>query len=158
MSAGRSFQLRYALTRRQRLAIELHPWLPAIAGTIGFLTGALYLVVFVSTWFSLLFLLPVIAYRGLFGFFLDIILRSRQPVEVAVEDERLGIAIDGNHRWLSLEGIFQVFRCENGATWTVLHLDGTELIIPAAAIAAEELDYLKSFARRAAKERKELPA
>ena len=82
-----------------------------------------YLVLFVSAWFLLLFLLPVIAY-------------------------------DGNRRWLDLDGIFQVFRSENGSTWTVLHFDGTVLTIPTDVISLDQLDYLKSFALRSARERK----
>jgi hypothetical protein len=148
------FFLRYSLTRRQRLAVELYPWLPAIAGTIGFTIGALYLVLFVSAWFSLLFFLPTIAYRGLFVFLVDVAFRSRQPVEVVVEEDRFGVRIDGDDRWHSLEGIFQVCRSETRATWTVLHLDGTVLTIPSDAIAVEQLEYLKSFALRAARERK----
>ena len=160
MSGSQSFHLRYALTRRDRLAVELYQWLPAIAGTIGFLIGALYLILFVSAWFLWLVLLPVVAYRGLFAFLFDISFRARQPVEVIVEDERLEILIDGNRCVLALVGIFQVFRSEGSATWTVLHMDGTVLTIPAAAIAVQELDYLKSFALRAARDRKaaELPA
>ena len=150
MPADLSFLLRYALTRQQRLAVALHPWLPAIAGTIGFAIGGLYLVLFVSGLFILLFLLPVIAYRGLFVFLLDIAFRSRQPVELAVEEDRFGVRIDGDDHWHSLEGIFQVFRSDTGTTWTVLHLDGTVLTIPADAIAVEQLEYLKSFALRQA--------
>jgi hypothetical protein len=154
VSAPLAFQLHYFLTRRQRLAVELHPWLPAIAGTIGFLVGVLYLVLFVSVWFLWLVLLPVIAYRGLFAFLLDIAVRSGQPVDVVVEDDRMSVRIDDDEHWLALDGIFQVCRSEGGSTWTVLHLDGTVLTIPADAIALEELDYLKSFALRAARERK----
>lgn len=148
------FHLRFGLTRRQRLATELYPWLPAIAGGAGFCIGAAYLVVAVSSWFLLLFLVPIIAYRGLFAFLIDIAVRARQPVEVVVEDSRFGVAVDTDQRWLSLDGIFQVFRSENGATWTVLHLNGTVLTIPAEAIASDQLDYLKSFALRAAAERR----
>ena len=54
----------------------------------------------------------------------------------------------GETKWLPLDGVFQVFR--TGDTWTVLHLDGTVLTIPADAITAEQVEYLKSFARRAA--------
>lgn len=160
MTGSQSFHLRYTLNRRQRLAVELYPWLPAMAGTIGFLIGALYLILFVSAWFILLVLLPVIAYRGLFAFIFDIAFRAKQPVEVIVEEERLGVLVDGNRRVLALDGIFQVCRSETGATWTILHLDGTVLTIPSDAIANEQLDYFKSFALRAARERKaaELPA
>ena len=154
MSGSLLFHLRYTLNRRQRLAVELYPWLPAIAGTIGFAIGALYLVVVVSPWFLLMLLLPVMVYRRLFAFVFDIAFRARQPVAVVVEDERFEVVIDGSHRWLALDGIFQVFRSETGATWTILHLDGTVLTIPADAIALEQLDYLKSFALRALRERK----
>ena len=154
MSASRSFHLRFTLTRRQRLAVELCPWLPAIAATIGFFIGALYLILFVSVWFLLLILLPLIAYRGLFAFGFDIAFRARQQEEVMVEAERLGVLADGNWRWLDLDGIFQVCRSETGAIWTILHLDGTVLTIPADAIAGEQLDYLKSFALRALRQRK----
>ena len=150
MPADLSFHLRYSLTRRQRLAVELYPWLPAIAGTIGFAIGASTSFCSSPAWFLLLFLLPLIAYRGLFVFLFDIAFRSRQPVEVTVEEERFGVRIDGDDRWHSLEGIFQVFRSETGTTWTVLHLDGTVLTIPADAIAVEQLEYLKSFALRQA--------
>jgi hypothetical protein len=145
--------LHYSLTRRQRLAVELYPWLPAIAGALGFTIGVLYLVVAVSPWFLLLLLLPVIAYRGLVVFLFDIAIQARQPVEVVVNETQLGVTIQRHQRWLPLDGIIQVFRSESGTTWTVLHLDGTVLTIPAEAIAAEPLDYLKSFALRAARER-----
>ena len=73
---------------------------------------------------------------------------------MVVEDARFGVCIDTDRRWLALDGIFQVYRSENGAVWTVLHLDGTVLTIPADVIASDQLDYLKSFAMRGARERK----
>jgi hypothetical protein len=154
VAADPSFHLRYVLTRRQRLAAELPPWLPAIAGTAGFVVGVLYLVAAVSAWFLFLLLLPVVVYRGLFAFLVGIVLRPRRPVEVVVEDGRLCVLTDPDRRWLALDGVFQVFRSAEGGTWTVLHLDGAELTIPADAIAGDQLDYLKSFALRAARERK----
>jgi hypothetical protein len=148
------FHLRFGLTRRHRLAAELLPWLPAIAGTTGFCIGVAYLVLSVSAWFLFLLLLPVIAYRGLFVFLFDIVFRAHLPVEVVVEDARFGVAIGSEQRWRTLDGIFQVCRSESGTMWTVLHLDGTVLMIPADAITIEQLDYLKSFALRAAAERR----
>jgi hypothetical protein len=148
------FHISYSLSRRQRLAVELLPWLPAIAGTIGFSVGVAYLVLSVSAWFLFLLLLPVVAYRGLFAFLADIAFQARKPVDVLVDHSRLDITIDRVQRSLSLDGIFQVCRSESGTTWTVLHLDRTVLTIPAEAITSEQLDFLKSFALRAAKERK----
>jgi hypothetical protein len=148
------FHLHYTLSRRQRLATELYPWLPAIAGSIGFVIGALYLSTTVSPWFLIMLLLPVVAYRGLLTFAFDIAIHPRQSVDVLVDDAQLEVQIDDERRRLPLEGIIQVFRSEDGSTWTVLHLDRSSLTIPSAAITVEQLDYLKSFARRAAEERR----
>jgi hypothetical protein len=150
------FHLRYTLTRRQRLAVELFPWLPAIAGGLGFCFGAAFLVIAVSRWFLLLFLIPPVMYRGLFAFLFEIVFRAGRPVEVLVDESAYGVRMCGEERWHALDGIIQVFRSEGGTTWTVLHLDGSVLTVPASAITAEQLDYLKSFARRAALERAEL--
>lgn len=150
------FHLHYTLSRRQRLATELYPWLPAIAGSIGFVIGALYLSTTVSRWFLIMLLLPVVAYRGLFAFAFDIVVHPRQSVDVMVDEIQLKVQIDAERRHLPLDGIIQVFRSEDGSTWTVLHLDGSVLTIPSDAISGEQLDYLKSFARRAAEERRAL--
>jgi len=148
------FHIQYTLSRRQRLATEIYPWLPAIAGATGFVLGVVYLSTVVSRWFLLLLLIPVVAYRGLFVFLFDLAVHPKQSVDVFVDETRLGVLIGGERRWLPLDGIFQVCRSETGATWTVLHLDGSVLTIPSDAVTGEQLDYLKSFARRAAEERR----
>jgi hypothetical protein len=148
------FHLQYTLSRRQRLATEIYPWLPAIAGTIGFVLGVVYLSIIVSSWFLFLLLLPVVAYRGLFVFLFDIAVHARQSVDVLVDETQLGVRVEDEQRWLPLDGIIQVFRSEDGTTWTVLHFDGSVITIPADAVTGEQLDYLKSFARRAAEERR----
>lgn len=147
------FHLRFALSRRQRLAVELPPWLPAVAGTLGFGLGALYAGLFASHWFLLLLLLPPIMYRGLFVFAFDIVFHGRRAVEVLAGAVELEVRSAEAVQRLPLDGIFQVYR--SGTVWTVLHLDGTVLTIPADAISAAQVEYLKSFARRAAAARAE---
>jgi hypothetical protein len=150
------FHLRYTLTRRQRLATELYPWLPAIAGALGFCLGAAFLSLAVSRWFLLLLLIPVVAYHGLFAFFCEIVFRAARPVEVVVDESELEVLTNGERWRCDLDGIIQVFRSEDATTWTVLHIDGLVLTVPASAISGEQLDYLKSFARRAAAHRAEV--
>jgi hypothetical protein len=147
------FHLHFTLSRRQRLAVELPPWLPAVAGTTGFGLGAAYAGLFASHWFLLLLLLPPVVYRGLFAFAFDIVFRGGRAVEVIADDAELDVRSAGVVRRLPLDGVFQVFR--SGDTWTVLHLDGSVLTIPAGAVTAEQIDYLRSFARRAAAARAE---
>ena len=148
------FHLHYSLSRRQRLAVELYPWLPVIAGSLGFMSGIAFLSIAVSRWFLPGLLLPPIVYRGFFGFFGEIIFRARRPVEVFVDETAIEVFSRGRRQSHPLDGIIQVYRSEDGTSWTVLHLDGLILTIPAEAIAEEQLDYLKSFARRAAAERR----
>jgi hypothetical protein len=145
------FRLRFIPKRRQRVA-ELFPWLPALAGSLGFSIGAAFLATAVSPWFLLFLLLPVIFYRGLFALLLELVFFPSKPVEVIVEGDELMVQTGSERRMLPLDGIIQVFRA--GEVWTVLHLDGTSLLIPATAIATEQIEFLKSFARSAAAERK----
>lgn len=142
------FHIRYVLSRRQRLAVELPPWLPAIAGTVGFGLGALYAGLFASNWFLLLLALPLVMYRGLFAFAFDVAFRGGREVELVADGADLEVRSAGAVQRLPLDGVFQVYR--TGDVWTVLHLDRTVLTVPADALAAEHVAYLKSFARRAA--------
>ena len=148
------FHLRYTLTRRQRLAVEITPWLPALAAALGFAAGVAYLAAVVSRWFLPLLLLPPLVTRGFVAFVFDLLTNPAKPVDVIVEADRLGVLGGAGRRWVALDGVFQVCRSGDGATWTVLHLNGSILTIPAAAVTADQLDYLKGFARRAAAARR----
>jgi hypothetical protein len=146
------FQLRFSLSRRQRLANELLPWVPALAGSLGFAIGIAYLAVEVSVWFLVLLVVPVILYRGFFTILFDLIIHSGQWVEMSVDDSRLDMQAGSKKTSLPLKGIIQVYRAVK--VWTILHFDGSVVTIPADAIADEQIDFLKSFARIAAAERK----
>jgi hypothetical protein len=146
------FHLRYTLSRRQRFAAELLPWVPAIAGALGFTIGVALLTVDVSLWFLLLLLIPLIFYRGLFALLFDLTIHSGQVVEMFVDDSKLEMQTGQKRLSHPLDGIIQVFRADN--TWTVLHFNGAVLSIPADVITDEQIDYLKSFASSAAAERK----
>lgn len=145
------FHLRYDLPRSRRVAALADGWQPCLAACLGFTLGMLFLGAVVSPWFFALLVFPVIVSRRFFAGLLRILLHPHHPVEVDVADGELTLTSDAERLQLPLEGIVQVFR--DGGVWTVLHLDGTALAIPADAIAAEQVDYLKSFARRAAAER-----
>ncbi|MCS7022721.1 MAG: hypothetical protein NZU63_12950 [Gemmataceae bacterium] len=149
------FQIRYSLSRRQRLAYELFPWLPAIAGTLGFVIGAAYLFVAVAPVFGLLFLLPVLVYRGLFRFLWSLMRHARIPAELRVDQSCLYWHMPPQPpRRLPLEGIIQVCRTSDPQLWNVLHRDGSVIPFPAESLTPEQLDYLKGFAWRAALRRR----
>jgi len=145
------FHVNYTLTRRQRVG-ELLPWLPALAASIRFGVGGAYLSSAVTLWFLLLFLLPIIFYRGLLVLLFDLASRSRQPVELTVDETTLWVQFDSTRRKYALDDIFQMYR--TGDMWTLLQRDNSTLLIPVDALTEEQVTYLKSFARRAADERK----
>jgi hypothetical protein len=146
------FHLHFTLSRRHRLATELLPWVPAIAGTLGFTIGVTVLSVELAPWFLFLLLIPVIIYRGLFALLFDLAVHSGLVVEMDVGDANLEMCAGSERLSLPLEGIIQVFL--TGNVWTVLHFNGSVLTIPAEAITEEQTEYLKSFARTAAAVRK----
>ncbi|HSQ56011.1 MAG TPA: hypothetical protein VLM40_09710 [Gemmata sp.] len=146
------FTIRYTLTRRQRLG-ELFPWLPAVAGSLGFSFGVAYLACYVSAWCLVLLALPVVFYRGLVALTFELIFRPGKPVEIAVDEETIRVSIGNVSRGLPLDGIIQVFRKEGRDEWTVLHMEGTAITLPAHSITPAQLDFLKGFALRSARER-----
>jgi len=146
------FQLHYTLSRRQRLAAELYPWLPCLGASLGFTLGVTFLSTVVSAWFLPLLLLPPLVCRRFLALLFDLAVRPGQPVDVTVDETALGVLIDGERWYLPLTGIIQVVRGDGA--WTVLHFSGPAVTIPAGAIAADQLDYLKGFARRAAEARR----
>ncbi|MFO0822265.1 MAG: hypothetical protein U0792_03970 [Gemmataceae bacterium] len=145
------FHVRYTLTRRQRMD-KLLPWLPALAGSLGFGIAGVYLSTSVTPWFVLLFLLPPLFYRGLFVMLFDLATRATVPVELTVDETRLWVQFDTTRRQLPLDGIIQVYRSDDA--WTVLHSDNSSLVIPMTALTEEQANYLKSFALRALEERR----
>jgi hypothetical protein len=146
------FRLRYGLTRRHRLAVELTPWLPALAATLGFGFGVVYLGRVVSPAFFALLPLPVVLLPGLVRFAHDLLAHPLRPVDVLVEHDRLGVLVGGERRWLALDGVIQLYRSGPDA-WTLLHLNGSVLLIPADAITRGQVEFLQGFALRAARER-----
>jgi hypothetical protein len=143
------FRLQYALGRRHRLAVEFTPHLPACAAALGFTTGVLYLALVVSPWFLALLAWPAFACRKVVAFLVDLLAVPARPVDVLVEADRLGVLVGHERVWLYLDGVIQVFSADTGRTWTLLHLNGSVLTIPADAIRPDQLDFLKGFALRA---------
>lgn len=149
------FRLQYTLGRRDRLAVECTPHLPAAAAALGFTIGILYLAGAVSPWFVMLLAWPAFTTRRLVAFLLEVMVVPARPVDVMVEADRLGLLVGSEHVWLYLDGVIQVFRGDGGRTWTLLHLNGSVLLIPAHAITPEQVAYLQGFALTAWRRRQQ---
>ncbi len=142
------FRLQYALSRRHRLAVEFTPHFPACAAALGFTCGVAYLAAVVTPWFALLLVLLAGICRGPIAFLYELAVVAARPVDVLVEVDRLGLLVEAERVWLYLDGVIQVYRTDTGRTWTLLHMNGSVLTIPADAITAEQVEFLKGFALR----------
>jgi hypothetical protein len=147
------FRLQYALGRRQRLAVEFTPHLPACAAALGFTCGIAYLALVANVWFLVLLALPAVVCRGLIAFLIELAVVPLRPIDVLVESDRLGLLTADGRVWMYLDGVIQVFRTDAGDSWTLLHINGSVLTIPDDAILPEQLDYLKAFALRGWRQR-----
>jgi len=140
------FRLQYALGRRDRLAVEFTPHLPAAAAALGFTTGILYLAVAATPWCFLLLVWPALTCRRLLAFLVELLTVPARPVDVLVEADRMGLLVGERRVWLYLDGVIQLYRTDGGRTWTLLHLNGSVLLIPAGAIGREQVEFLQAFA------------
>jgi hypothetical protein len=147
------FRLQYALGRRDRFAVEFTPHLPAAAAALGFTLGILYLAVAVSPWFVVLLAWPAFTTRRLFAFLFELLAVPARPVDLLVEADRMGLLVGNERVWLYLDGVIQLYRSDGGRTWTLLHLNGSVLLIPANAITAEQVAFLQGFALNAWRQR-----
>jgi hypothetical protein len=140
------FRLQYALGRCDRFAVEATPHLPAAAAALGFTTGTVYLACVATPWFLVLLALPVFTTRRLLAFLIELVLVPARPVDVVVEADRMGVVVADDRVWLYLDGVIQVYRSAGSRTWTLLHLNGSVLLIPRSAITAEQVAFLQGFA------------
>lgn len=147
------FRLQYALGRRDRFAVEFTPHIPTLAAALGFTLGILYLAVVASPWFAALLAWPAYITRSLLAFVVEWLVVAARPVDVLIEADRMGLQVGAERVWLYLDGLIQVFRTDGGRTWTLLHLNGSVLLIPVRAITAEQVRYLQTFALTAWRQR-----
>ncbi len=150
------FHLHYGLSRRQRFTAEIYPWLPCLAACLGFSFGVVFLSTSVSRWFIPLLLFPPIVCRHFIALLFELAIHPTRPAQLIANHVSLGVTSGREWWWLPLSGIIQVFR--SGDSWTILHLNGMVLTVPADAIAAEQIDYLKAFAIQNAQERRKQAA
>lgn len=153
------FHLRYSLSRWQRL-IALHcEWgwfapLVAIPLWTFFVFRAGWSI---WTWewaglalFGGLALAGAWLYAGLLGGLVDVALVPVRHMDLSFEDNGAGPAVGvlfGPERWyLFLDGITSIRRRDD--LWIVQHFNGSQLVIPAAAIRDEQIEFLREAMRR----------
>ena len=145
------FELRYSLTRRQRLVPHLKSW--GLGCLIVPLVMGLLLAGIASHWWAgLLALVWGFVGRGFFLGFLTVVRRKSVWMDLRVEANGLGVMVGAERVWLFLDGLIGIDQMMAGL-WTLRHWNGAVLSVPADAITDAQLAYLRAAMERAARRR-----
>jgi hypothetical protein len=150
------FELRYPLSRRQRLLPLLRDWGVAyplfVFALFGFFCERAITSVLGWSWPGLavfgglgfwLFLL----HGDLFGGLLDVIFVPVRRMDLRVEENGLGFLIGGERWWIFLDGLTSIEQRTPGV-WTVQHRNGTIILIPADVITDAQVEHLRRAMER----------
>lgn len=150
------FELRYELTRTQRLRPLLRLWRlwgPVAVTWVG--AASFGLVTTQSYWMLLPLLVGLWLFRGLFADLLNILRISRQPMDLIVESNGLGF-VDGDERWwIFLDSLLSFDELASGI-WTVRHSNGTIVHIPQALLTDDQVAFFRDCVAKAEAHRIEL--
>jgi hypothetical protein len=150
------FQLRYTLSRSQRLVPHVRHW--GLFTTIFLLCMFLFFCVQTVTAIALLkwdgivifggFALGMAAmFRGLFAGLIDVLTVQRRNVDIVIEDNAAGVLLGAERWYLFLDGITGIKKYRANV-WTIQHFNGYVLHVPVSAITEEKLAYIRSAMER----------
>jgi hypothetical protein len=140
------FELRYQLSRRQRLVPHLKIWGP-LSVLIPFVLAGLVAGLVLTWWVGLLALAWAWIFRGFFLGLADVVFRRKATMDLRIEENGLGVLIGGERWWLFLDGLTGIDQLTPGL-WTLRHWNGSVVHIPADAITEAQLAYLRAAMER----------
>lgn len=145
-------QLRYSLSRRQRLAALVCEWgwwtplvvLPLevffVVQTVGSLWA--WSLAGVAVFGGLAFGMGIL-FAGLIGGVVDVLISKLRDVDIELREDAAGILL-GDERWyLFLDGITDIRESPRGL-WKIRHHNGHVLWIPVDAISDEQIEFLRA--------------
>jgi hypothetical protein len=150
------FELRYQLSRRQRLGPHLRIWgvvsTPFVVALFAFFCVQTVVSVCSLSWpglavFGGLALGVFVLHRGLFLGLLDVLLVPARSMDLRVEENGLGVLAGGERWWLFLDGLTGIDQLTAGV-WTLRHWNGSVVHIPADAITEAQLGHLRAAMER----------
>jgi hypothetical protein len=151
------FEIRYRLTRAQRLIPLLRAW--GVFGPLlilGFVAFAILAIVSVW-WFVFIALGMFCMVKGLVFGLIGIAADPAGEMDIRVEENGLGFMGKKERWWIFLDGVTNVYQPRSDI-WTVCHHNGTLITIPADKITAERVEHIRSGPRRMKEKREAQPA
>lgn len=136
------FELRYSLSRRERLVPHLKLWGP-LSVLVPAVLALLVASAFVTWWAGLWAVVWSLLFRNFFRGLADVAFRRSAVMDLRVEENGLGLLAGGERWWLFLDGLTGIDQLTAGV-WTLQHWNGSVVHIPAAVIGDEQLAYLRA--------------
>ncbi|HEY8504498.1 MAG TPA: hypothetical protein VIL46_07940 [Gemmataceae bacterium] len=140
------FELRYTLSRRQRLVPHLKLWGP-LSVVVPLVLAVLVANLFRAWWVALPALAWVWLFRNFFRGLADVALRRTVTMDLRIEENGLGFLAGGERWWLFLDGLIRIEQLTPGV-WTLQHWNGAVVNIPAGAITDSQLAHLRAAMER----------
>lgn len=140
------FELRYQLSRRQRLVPHLKLWGP-LSVLIPLVLIALVVSFLRIWWAGLLALAWMWIFRNFFRGLADVLFRKTAVMDLRFEENGLGYLAGGERWWLFLDGLTSIDQLIAGV-WTLQHWNGSVVHIPTDAITDAQLAYLRAAMAR----------
>ncbi len=141
------YQLKYELTRKQRLLAHWKVWRPFLPMLVILMGGALLVARF-RWWLFPAPLLVLFQSRGFWRGLVDVVICRVRVVDAVIEENGLGVLLGSGERWhVFLDGVLSVRQLVPGL-WTIQHRCGWVLHIPVSAITDEQVQHIKDAAAR----------
>ncbi len=138
------FELRYYLTRRQRLIPHLSIWARHAPLVIVCIAGAAAGVVYLSWWCLALLLSLLFIFRGLFIGFFNVVCVRRQATDLAIEQNVLGFLVRTERWYFALDCLTRFDKLAKGV-WTMQHGNDSVVNIPAELLNAEQVEFFRKW-------------
>ena len=150
------FQLRYTLSRSQRLVPLVRLW--GVFTTIfvlvmfAFFSIRMMFAIWWLEWsgivvFGGLALGVFVRYRGLFVGLMDVLTVPSRHVDAVIEENAAGILLGKERGYLFLDGITSI-RQYRAEVWTIEHHNGAVLHVPVSAITDEQMSHIRAAMER----------
>jgi hypothetical protein len=140
-------ELRYDLTRRQRLIPHLKIWRHHVLLVVVCVVGAAAAIQR-SSWFVCLLLFFLFIFRGFFVGVLNVLLVRRQTMDIVVEEKGLGFLARGERWYFFLDGLTAFDQLTPGV-WTVQHWNGSVVNIPAELLNEDQVEFFRNWVTKA---------
>ena len=137
--------LEYDLTRRQRLMVHLHGWIPGILPYLfvaGIMLGLIEIASVRSPWYWILAIFPLWVLRNFIAGFVNVIFVPLVHMDVVITEHGLGFMIGKQRWWAHLDSIVRIEKYHDDL-WSFCCYHGECISVPVTLISDDTLAHIR---------------